>query len=241
MSLPDCLQALPNNWKYLLEPELAEGPPQDWDSLEKFLAQERKAGVVFPPREKTFAAFDCLAPEEVKVVLLGQDPYHDDEQAHGLAFSVPAGVKIPPSLRNIFKELAEDLQCPAPASGSLEHWREEGVLLLNTVLTVRAHEAGSHCFKGWEYFTDAVIRTIGNSSLPTVFILWGAFAGKKRAFIDETKHLVIAGAHPSPLSAYRGFFGSRPFSRANHFLIANGRTPVDWAEGAFEKRKEFLL
>ena len=187
--------------------------------------EERAAGTVFPPEGEVFRALRLTPPGEVRVVLLGQDPYHDDGQAQGLAFSVPAGVRFPPSLRNIFKEYAADLGRPVPKSGSLEGWARGGVLLLNSVLTVRAHAAASHAKFGWQQLTDAVIAALSERAPePLVFLLWGNFAIAKRPLIDENRHTVIAGVHPSPLSASRGFFGSRPFSRAEQALT-NWRWP----------------
>ncbi|NCC94727.1 MAG: uracil-DNA glycosylase, partial [Opitutae bacterium] len=189
------------------------------------VAAERAAGAqVFPPERRIFHALQLTPPAAVRAVLLGQDPYHDDGQAEGLAFSVPAGVKFPPSLRNIFKEYAADLGRPVPESGSLRDWAENGVLLLNSVLSVRAHEAGSHRKFGWESFTDAVIRSLNRKQERIVFLLWGNFALAKRPLIDETRHTVLANVHPSPLSAHRGFFGSRPFSQAE-LALGNWRWP----------------
>ncbi len=200
---------------------LGFGPPAGiLDALEAERAEWR----VFPPAGTVFTAFRLTVPEKVRVVLLGQDPYHDDGQAEGLAFSVAPGVKFPPSLRNIFKEYASDLGRPVPESGSLRNWAENGVLLLNSVLTVRAHETGSHRKLGWEEFTDRVIAAISEKNSPTAFLLWGSWAQSKKALIDAERHFVLESAHPSPLSAYRGFFGSRPFSRTAEFL----KTP--WPE-----------
>ncbi len=189
----------------------------------------RAAGTVYPPEERTFFALTATPPERVRAVILGQDPYHDDGQAHGLAFSVRPGVKFPPSLRNIFRELNSDLGLPVPSSGSLEHWARQGVLLLNTVLTVRAHSAGSHQKHGWEEFTDAVIRTVNGFSSPVVFVLWGAPAQKKLPLINIGRHTVLQSAHPSPLSAFRGFFGSKPFSAINRALELTGEPPIDFS------------
>lgn len=214
------------DWSPLLAAQLDE---PYWDELQTFLAAERSAHEVFPPAEQVFAAFQRTPPTQVKVVILGQDPYHGPGQAHGLCFSVPEGVALPPSLRNIFKELQADQGTPAPRQGSLFSWADQGVLLLNTTLTVRSGEAGSHQGQGWEQFTDQVIDSVNSIADPVVFILWGAAARKKRAMIDEQRHHVIESAHPSPLSAYRGFFGSTPFSQANAALIAAGRSPIDWA------------
>ena len=216
---------LPPGWRSSLN---ALVPTEVLQSLAAFVQEERRQHTVFPPEECCFAAFEPLQPDAVKAVILGQDPYHDDFQAHGLAFSVPDGVKIPPSLRNIYKELADDLGCPAPQSGSLTGWASQGVLLLNTVLTVRAHQANSHQKHGWETVTDAAIRLVSAESPGAVFLLWGTPAQKKRPLIDENKHLVLAAAHPSPLSAYRGFFGSRPFSQANAWLAAHRGGGIDW-------------
>ena len=173
-------------------------------------------------------AFEKTPFHDVKVVILGQDPYHDDGQAHGLSFSVKSGVKIPPSLRNMYKELADDLDVPEPTTGNLNCWTKQGILLLNTVLTVEAHKAHSHKNKGWEQFTDAVIQRLNERAEPMIFVLWGKPAQQKKKFIDTTKHIVIEGTHPSPLSAYRGFFGSKPFSQINHQLIAWGHDPIQF-------------
>jgi len=199
-----------------------------WHELQTFVRAERERAAVYPPNDEVFSALHLTAHAEVKVLILGQDPYHGPRQAHGLCFSVRRGVDRPPSLVNIHKELASDLGVPIPAHGSLEHWARQGVLLLNAVLTVRAHQAGSHAGKGWEVFTDEVIRTVDAKPEPVVFVLWGGYARKKKPLIDTSRHVVIESAHPSPLSAHNGFFGSRPFSRANEALLAAGRTPVDW-------------
>jgi uracil-DNA glycosylase len=183
---------------------------------------------VFPPEKDVFNALRYTAYEDVKVLLLGQDPYHDDGQAHGLCFSVPPGVAFPPSLANIFKELKEDQGFPRPNNGCLIPWAGQGVLLLNAVLTVRAHQPNSHKNKGWEKFTDAIIHRVGEKSERVVFLLWGNHAQKKAGLIDTSRHTIIATAHPSPLSAKRGFFGSRPFSMANTALAAAGRSTIDW-------------
>ncbi|MDO4623416.1 MAG: uracil-DNA glycosylase [Eubacteriales bacterium] len=183
---------------------------------------------VYPPADEVFNAFHFTPLEEVKVVILGQDPYHEEGQAHGLSFSVKPGVAVPPSLVNIYQELQTDLGCRIPNNGYLEKWARQGVLMLNTVLTVRAHQANSHRSFGWEEFTDAAIRVLAEQDRPMVFILWGKPAQRKKAMIHNPDHLVIESPHPSPLSAYRGFFGSRPFSRANAYLEAHGLTPIDW-------------
>lgn len=196
--------------------------------LQKFVAEQRQKNRVFPPENEVFTALHLTPYDKVSVLILGQDPYHDDGQAHGLCFSVRPGVTIPKSLLNIFKELKEDLGCKTPNNGDLTHWAKQGVLLLNTVLTVQAHQANSHKDKGWEQFTDAVIKAVNAKSDPVVFVLWGANARKKISLIDQSRHIVIESAHPSPLSAYRGFFGSRPFSRINAALRANGKAEINW-------------
>lgn len=201
----------------------------DFSTLEEVLDDKYRNGKVFPPREEIYTAFELTSFENVRVVILGQDPYHGERQSHGLAFSVNEGIKIPPSLRNIYKELEDDLGIKR-TGGSLKDWAAQGVLLLNTVLTVDAHEANSHRGLGWEKFTDSVIKVVSEELENVVFILWGKPAQKKEALIDGSKHLIIKSVHPSPLSAYRGFFGSRPFSRTNEYLEENGRTPVDWSE-----------
>ncbi|WP_052254891.1 uracil-DNA glycosylase [Salinicoccus sp. YB14-2] len=202
---------------------------QDFGTLEEVLDDKYKNGSVFPPREEIYTAFELTSFENVRVVILGQDPYHGEGQSHGLAFSVNEGIKIPPSLRNMYKELEDDLNI-VRTSGSLKDWASQGVLLLNTVLTVDAHEANSHRGLGWEQFTDSVIEIVSEELDNVVFILWGKPAQKKAALIDASKHLIIKSVHPSPLSAYRGFFGSRPFSRTNEYLRENGRAMVDWSE-----------
>jgi uracil-DNA glycosylase len=198
-------------------------------ALKQFLLEEREAGKrIFPKGGEWFHALDATPLDKVRVVILGQDPYHGEGQAHGLSFSVKPGVPPPPSLINIYKELKSDLGLDPPKHGHLEHWARQGVLLLNAVLTVEAHRANSHQGRGWEKFTDAVIRTVNDLERPVVFILWGAYAQKKASFVDAARHLVIKSAHPSPLSAHNGFFGSRPFSRANAFLLSKGEQAVDW-------------
>jgi len=200
-----------------------------WQELQSFVAAEREAGPVYPATGDVFAALHLTPLAQVKVVILGQDPYHGPRQAHGLCFSVPEGVPLPPSLRNVYRELNDDLGLPIPRSGDLTPWARRGVLLLNTTLTVRAGAAASHQGHGWEVFTDQVIRAVSAKPETVVFILWGAHARKKRALVDRSRHVVIESAHPSPLSAHNGFFGSRPFSRANAALVAAGRDPVDWS------------
>ena len=213
------------DWNPVLREELAK---PYWHELQRFVADERGRGAVYPPADEVFAALHLTPYRDVKVLILGQDPYHGPDQAHGLCFSVRHGVARPPSLVNIFKELEADLGVAPPAHGCLDAWARQGVLLLNAVLTVRAHRANSHQGKGWEQFTDAVIRAVNDKPERVVFILWGAYARKKKALIDRSRHVVIESAHPSPLSAHNGFFGSRPFSRANAALVAAGREPVDW-------------
>ena len=200
-----------------------------WPELQAFVAEERRHHAVYPPAAEVFAALHQTPYAGVKAVILGQDPYHGPGQAHGLCFSVRPGVALPPSLRNITKELESDVGVPPPDHGCLDAWADQGVLLLNTTLTVRAHQAASHQKHGWETFTDEVIRAVAAKDERVVFILWGAAARRKKELIDRTRHAVIESAHPSPLSAHNGFFGSRPFSRANEALVAAGRDPVDWA------------
>ncbi len=196
--------------------------------LTNFVRNEYLTKQIFPPAKLIFNAFDHTPFDDVKVVILGQDPYHNDGQAHGLSFSVNDGVRFPPSLINIFKEISEDLGVPVPVSGNLTRWADQGVLLLNATLTVQAHLAGSHQNKGWEIFTDAAIRKLANERSNIVFLLWGSYAQKKAAFIDSTKHLILTSVHPSPLSAHRGFFGNKHFSKANEYLVSKGLTPIQW-------------
>ena len=214
------------DWNPVLRGEFAK---DYWAPLQAFVVAERAAGPVFPPEDEVFAALHLTPYASTKVLILGQDPYHGPGQAHGLCFSVRRGVTPPPSLVNIFKELHDDLGCPVPGHGNLEHWAEQGVLLLNATLTVRARTAASHAGKGWETFTDAVIEAVNAKPETVVFMLWGTYARKKRSLIDTSRHTVIESAHPSPLSAHNGFFESRPFSRANTALLGAGREPVDWA------------
>ena len=198
-------------------------------NLRTFLREEQAKGqIIYPENGNVFAALNLTPYKNVRVVILGQDPYHGENQAHGLSFSVPKSERIPPSLRNIYKELEEDLGVKAPTHGNLETWAKQGVLLLNSVLTVRAHEAASHQGKGWEKFTDEIIRELNHKNEPIVFMLWGSYAQKKGAFIDRNKHLVLESAHPSPLSAYRGFFGCGHFSKANDFLKKNNLQEIRW-------------
>ena len=212
--------------------------PPSWHSLEleqylteplEFLGTQWAAGkTIFPPKKVMLQALELTPLQDLKVVILGQDPYHGEGEAHGLAFSVNVGVKIPPSLVNLFKERSSDLSLPAPTHGDLSSWARQGVLLLNTVLSVEKDRAGSHQKRGWEKFTDQIIRLISVEKKNVVFILWGAPAQKKRELIDETKHLVLSSSHPSPLASYRGFFGSRPFSRTNQYLNECGLMPISW-------------
>ena len=199
-----------------------------FSALTEFVRAEYAAGTCYPPAGEIFAAFDRCPFSEVKVVLLGQDPYHGAGQAEGLCFSVRDAVPPPPSLQNIFKELHDDLGVPVPTSGSLRRWADQGVLLLNATLTVRAGAAGSHQGRGWETFTDAAIRALSSQREHLVFLLWGAYAGRKAALIDRSRHCIFTAPHPSPLSAYRGFFGSHPFSQANAYLTAHGLQPISW-------------
>jgi uracil-DNA glycosylase len=214
------------DWNPVLRGEFAK---PYWADLQRFVATERGRATVYPPHDEVFAALHLTAYRDVKVVILGQDPYHGPDQAHGLCFSVRPDVPPPPSLQNIFKELESDLGIAAPRHGCLDSWARQGVLLLNTSLTVRAGKAASHQGKGWETFTDEVLRTVNAKPDRVVFILWGAAARKKKELIDTARHVVIESPHPSPLSASGGFFGSRPFSRANAALAEAGRAPVDWA------------
>ena len=216
------------DWNPLLRAEFAK---PYWAELQRFLADERERHTVYPPHDEVFAALHRTPFASVKVVILGQDPYHGPGQAHGLCFSVPPGVAIPPSLRNIFTELENDLGVARPSTGNLEAWADQGVLLLNTTLTVRAGQASSHQKHGWESFTDEVIRSVNAKDGRIVFMLWGGAARRKRSLIDSPQHVVIESVHPSPLSAHNGFFGSRPFSRANESLTAAGRAPVEWGLG----------
>ena len=196
--------------------------------LTDFVRHEYATTRVYPPGSQMFAAFDACPFDKVKVVILGQDPYHEPGQAHGLCFSVNDGVPFPPSVQNIFKEIPDDIGTPVPMSGDLTRWANQGVLLLNATLTVRAHQAGSHQNKGWEQFTDAVIHRLAQERENLVFILWGSYAQRKGEFIDRSRHLVLQSPHPSPLSAHRGFFGNRHFSRTNEYLTAHGIEPILW-------------
>lgn len=213
------------DWNPILSAEFAK---PYWTDLQQFVHDERTKHQVFPPHDEVFAALHLTPYESVKVLILGQDPYHGPGQAHGLCFSVRRGVRVPPSLVNVYTELESDLGIEPPSHGNLEAWARQGVLLLNASLTVRAHTAASHQGKGWEIFTDEVIRAVNDKPERVVFILWGSSARKKKSFVDTSRHTVIESAHPSPLSAHRGFLGSRPFSRANAALEEAGREPVDW-------------
>lgn len=214
-----------SSWKQVLQEEFEK---EYFRNLTEFVRSEYKAATVYPPAGLIFNAFNLCSFENLKVVLIGQDPYHGPGQAHGLCFSVKDGVDFPPSLINIFKEIELDLGLSRPASGNLERWAKQGVLLLNATLTVRAHLAGSHQKKGWEQFTDSVISIINREKSGIVFMLWGAYAQKKGENIDRTKHLVLESVHPSPLSASRGFFGNHHFSKCNSYLSGKGMNPVDW-------------
>lgn len=214
-----------NDWLPAIQGEF--GQPY-YKELFRFVKEEYANYVVYPPADDIFNAFHLTPLSEVKVVILGQDPYHNEGQAHGLCFSVQPGTEIPPSLQNIYQELRTDLGCTIPNHGYLEKWAKQGVLMLNTVLTVRAHQANSHQGRGWERFTDAVIQAVNQKDAPVVFFLWGRPAQQKRAMLTNPKHLVLEAPHPSPLSAYRGFFGCRHFSKANEFLQKNGLEPIDW-------------
>ncbi len=214
-----------SGWKAQLESEF-EKPY--FRNVTSFVRQEYATTIVYPPGRLIFNAFNLCPFDKVRVVIIGQDPYHEPGQAHGLCFSVNDGVPFPPSLQNIFKEIHDDIGTPIPTSGNLTRWAQQGVLLLNATLTVRAHQAGSHQNKGWEEFTDAVIRQLNEHREHLVFILWGSYAQRKGSIIDRNKHLVLSSAHPSPLSAYRGFFGNHHFSQANAYLEKNGIPPIQW-------------
>ena len=213
------------SWKEHLQTEFDK---PYFKTLTDFVKEEYAHGPVYPPGRLIFNAFDLCPFDKVKVVIIGQDPYHEPGQAHGLCFSVNEGVPFPPSLRNIFKEISDDLGKPVPANGDLTRWAQQGVLLLNATLTVRAGQAGSHQGKGWEEFTDAAIRELNSGRDGLVFILWGGYAKKKGAIIDRSRHLVLSSAHPSPLSAYNGFFGNHHFSLTNKWLTDHGQTPIEW-------------
>jgi len=217
---------LPSSWQTVLAEEIDK---PYFPTLLEYVAAERERGPVYPPADQVFAALEHTAYDDVKVLLLGQDPYHGAGQAHGLCFSVQPGVKVPPSLRNMYKELESDLGLPIPSHGHLTRWAEQGVLLLNTILTVREAAPKSHAGRGWETFTDAIISAVAAKSERVVFLLWGGPAKKKRSLVRGEPHVVLESAHPSPLSARNGFFGSRPFSRTNDALQEAGRPPIDWS------------
>ena len=219
------MSAITNDWDSVLHQEYKK---DYYRKLYEFVGAEYKTHQVFPPSDEIFNAFHLTPLSEVKCVIIGQDPYHNDGQAHGLCFSVRPEVDIPPSLMNIYKELHDDLGLYVPDNGYLVKWAKQGVLMLNAVLTVRAHQAASHQGKGWEEFTDAAIRAVAALDRPVVYMLWGSYAGKKASMITNPKHLVLKAPHPSPLSAYRGFFGCKHFSKANEYLVSQGLTPIDW-------------
>jgi len=219
------MRVLFSDWKDILRPEFKK---DYYKLLMEFLKKEYETKTIYPQKENIFAALNFTPYEKTKVVILGQDPYIGPNQAHGLSFSVQKGVQIPKSLQNIYKELHDDLGCYIPNNGYLKKWADQGVLLLNACLTVEAGKPNSHKGKGWEFFTDKIIETLNNKETPVVFILWGANARSKKLLITNKKHLIIESAHPSPLSAYHGFFGSRPFSKTNNFLIKNNMEPIDW-------------
>ena len=219
------MRIIGNDWDDVLAEEFDK---QYYQDLRDFLNEEYSSRLIYPLPKFIYTALKLTTFEDTKVVILGQDPYHEPYQAHGLAFSVNKNVAIPPSLQNIYKELHDDMGCKIPNHGYLVDWAKQGVLLLNTVLTVRAHQANSHAHKGWEQLTDAIIQKLNDKQKPVVFILWGANARSKKALITSPKHLIIESVHPSPLSAYNGFFGSKPFSKTNRFLISNDLKPIDW-------------
>ena len=218
-----------DSWKQRLMDEFSASY---FAQLKEFLVEEKNRFKVFPPGSQIFNAFNFTPFDKVKVVILGQDPYHGPGQAHGLCFSVPDGIQQPPSLQNIFKEISQDLGIPMPATGNLEKWARQGVLLLNATLTVRARQAGSHQNRGWEQFTDSAIRKLSEEREHLVFLLWGNYAIAKRELIDESKHLILTSPHPSPFSANRGFFGNRHFSKTNNYLREHGIEEIDWRVGA---------
>lgn len=212
-------------WKELLQPEFDK---PYFEELVRFVRGEYASHTVYPAGSNIFRALDKCSPDDVKVVIIGQDPYHGEGQANGLCFSVNDGVQFPPSLRNIFKEINADLGTPIPTSGNLDRWAEQGVLLLNATLTVRAHSAASHAGHGWEQFTDSIVATLSELKSGVVYMLWGNYAQKKGAIVDGSRNLVLRAAHPSPLSAHNGFFGCRHFSQANNYLLSMGKAPIKW-------------
>lgn len=214
-----------NEWLSILKPEFSK---PYYRALYDFVKEQYATNIVYPPSDKIFSALETTSIKDVKVVILGQDPYHEPGQAHGMSFSVMPGVKTPPSLQNMYKELNNELGCYIPNNGYLMKWASQGVLLLNTVLTVQKGMANSHKGKGWEQFTDAVIKAVNEIDRPVVYLLWGSNARSKKAFITNPKHLVLETVHPSPLSAYNGFFGCNHFKKANEFLASNGIKPIDW-------------
>ncbi len=219
------IKDLPCNWFDMIKHEFNK---DYFMKIETFVDDERKKFDVFPPEIEVFSAFKFVDYDKVKIVIIGQDPYHDYNQAHGLCFSVKPGVKIPPSLRNIYKELQSDLGCYIPNHGCLESWARQGVLMINAVMTVRAHNAASHSKIGWQIFTDKVIEVLSDREEPVIFLLWGNYARNKKSLIDQSKHLIVESAHPSPLSASRGFMGSKPFSKINKLLSYKGLEPINW-------------
>lgn len=219
------IKLLQNDWENVLSSEFSK---DYFRKLCTFLHQEYEHEMIYPKYEDIFASLNLTPFDKTKVVILGQDPYHGSGQAHGLSFSVQKGVKLPPSLRNIFTELHSDIGCTIPTHGELTSWANQGVLLLNTTLTVREGKPASHCKKGWETFTDEIIRSLNSKDIPVVYILWGAHAQTKKKLIDTDKHFMIESAHPSPLSSYRGFFGSKPFSKCNELLEATNQQSIDW-------------
>lgn len=233
--MPETARDGRTDWNPLLRDQFAQ---PYWQQLQRFVTSERSHHAVYPPAEQVFAALHRTPYARTRVLILGQDPYHGRGQAHGLCFSVPAGVQRPPSLVNIFKELDTDIGCPAPPSGSLDGWADQGVLLLNATLTVRAGAAGSHQKRGWETFTDRIIEVVAAKPQRVVFVLWGAYARRKKALITQPQHVVIESAHPSPLSAHNGFFGSRPFSRANSALEEAGLAPIEWCRTTAQQVSE---
>lgn len=213
------------DWKEILCDEFSK---PYFEELVSFVKQEYASGEIFPAGRNIFRAFDKCPFDKLKVVIIGQDPYHGEGQANGLCFSVNEGTPFPPSLKNIFKEVSDDIGTPIPTSGELDRWAEQGVLLLNSVLTVRAHNAASHAGRGWERFTDAVVKAIAERKQGVVYMLWGSYAQRKGSIADSRQNLILHAVHPSPLSAYRGFFGCKHFSQANHYLISIGKEPVVW-------------